>query len=79
MKYVRVRTLVSNEVPVSAQDYWDVLPDWPGILKWMPQQDGPVPLVKVELEPGHSPDKPPCTRNCIFDVSGLPPDATRSR
>ena len=79
MKYVRVRTLVSNEVPVSAQDYWDVLLDWPGILKWMPQQDRPVPLVKVELEPEHSPDKPPCTRNCIFDVSGLPPDATRSR
>ena len=73
MKYVRVRTLVSNEVSVSAEAYWKVLLDWQGILKWMPKQDGPVPLVKVELEPGHRPDKMPCTRNCIFDVSGLPP------
>ena len=73
MKYTRVRTYVFNEVPVSADAYWKVLLDWQGILKWMPKQDGPVPLVKVELEPGHTPDKTPCTRNCIFDVSGLPP------
>ncbi len=73
MKYNRVRTLVSGEVPVGAADYWAVLLDWQGILKWMPAQDGPVPLIRVELEPGHTPDKLPCTRNCIFDVSGLPP------
>jgi hypothetical protein len=72
MKFNRVRAQVSNEVPVAAEDFWKVLLDWPGILKWMPKQDGPVPLIRVELEPGHVSGKVPCTRNCIFDVSHLP-------
>jgi hypothetical protein len=71
--YVRVHTLRSAELPVSAQAYWDMLLDWQGILKWMPQKDAPVPLVKVELRPGHRPDRTPCTRDCYFDTSHLPP------
>ena len=35
--------------------------------------DGPVPLIRVELKQGHEVGKLPCTRNCIFDVSRLPP------
>jgi Polyketide cyclase / dehydrase and lipid transport len=70
--YVRVRTLRSAELPVSAQAYWDMLLDWQGIMKWMPQKDAPVPLVKVELRPGHRPDRTPCTRDCYFDTSNLP-------
>ena len=73
MAYQRVRACVSDEVPVPAQAFWDILLDWPGILKWMPRQDGPVPLIRVELTQGHEVGKLPCTRNCIFDVSRLPP------
>jgi hypothetical protein len=77
-KYARVRTLKSAEIPVSFENYWDVLLDWQGVLKWMPQENAPVPLVKVELQPGHRPDRPPCTRNCHFDTSNLPPGIPRS-
>jgi hypothetical protein len=73
MRFIRVRTGYSREVNVTAGDYWDVLLDWEGILKWMPTQGAPVPLVRVELEPGHVPGRLPCTRNCYFDVSALPP------
>jgi hypothetical protein len=73
MKFNRVHTGYSKEVVVAAADYWDVLLDWPGILKWMPTKDAPVPLVRVELEPGHVAGRLPCTRNCYFDLSGLPP------
>jgi hypothetical protein len=73
MKFNRVRAGFSNEVVVSANDYWEVLLDWQGILKWMPTEGSPVPLVKVELAPGHVAGKLPCTRNCFFDLSGLPP------
>ena len=72
-RYTRVRVNVSDEVPVSASAYWDILLDWPGILKWMRSEGRPVPLVRVDLKPGHIVGKLPCTRNCIFDVSGLPP------
>jgi Polyketide cyclase / dehydrase and lipid transport len=73
MKFNRVRAGFSKEVVVAAADYWDVLLDWQGILKWMPAKGSPVPLVRVELEPGHVAGKVPCTRNCYFDTSGLPP------
>jgi hypothetical protein len=73
MKFTRVRANVSSEIAVAAADFWKVLLDWPGILKWMPRQDGPVPLIRVELKAGHEVGKLPCTRNCIFDVSRLPP------
>jgi Polyketide cyclase / dehydrase and lipid transport len=71
--YQRVRATVSDEVNVNAADYWDVLLDWPAILSWMRLQGRPVPLVKVELAPGHEVGRLPCTRNCWFDVSLLPP------
>jgi hypothetical protein len=71
--YQRVKAELSDEVPVSVEAYWKVLLDWPGILKWMRVDGRPVPLSKVELKPGHVLGKLPCTRNCYFDVSGLPP------
>jgi hypothetical protein len=73
MRYSRVRAQFTNEVDVSAEEYWKVLLDWPGVLKWMPREGGPVPLIKVELEKGHQIGTLPCTRNCIFDTSRLPP------
>ncbi len=75
MKFNRVRVQLCNDVPVAAADYWEILLDWPGIKKWMPDMDkgGPVPLLRSPLKEGHEVGKLPCTRNCIFDVSGLPP------
>jgi hypothetical protein len=71
-RYTRVRAQVSDEVKVDAADYWTLLLDWPAILDWMRVDGRPVPLVKVELRPGHAVGSLPCTRNCIFDVSQLP-------
>jgi len=78
MKFTRVRAQISNEVSVAAEDYWRVLLDWPGIKKWMPDMadGGPVPLLRSPLKEGHELGKLPCTRKCIFDVSGLPPGIT---
>ena len=70
--YERVRAHVSGEVDVAAADYWDLLIDWPAILSWMRVEDRPVPLVKVELEPGHEVGRLPCTRRCWFDLTQLP-------
>lgn len=71
--YQRIRTQHSAEIPVAAADYWKVLLDWAAIPDWMPKENAPVPLVKVELELGHRLGKLPCTRNCYFDTSKLPP------
>jgi len=72
-RYNRVRAQVSDVVPVAAEDYWQLLLDWPAILDWMRVEGRPVPLIKVELAPGHALDRLPCTRNCFFDVAKLPP------
>ncbi len=72
-RYNRVRAQLSDEVAVGAEDYWKLLLDWPAILDWMRVEGRPVPLVKVELKAGHHVGTLPCTRNCIFDVSKLPP------
>jgi hypothetical protein len=72
-RYNRVHPQLSDVVPVAAEDYWQLLLDWPAILDWMRVEGRPVPLVKVELAPGHRVGTLPCTRNCIFDVSKLPP------
>ena len=73
MRYARVQTFDSDEVPVRASDYWDLLLDWPAILEWMREEGRPVPLVRVELEQGHEVGRLPCTRNCYFDTAALPP------
>ena len=72
-KFQRVRTYRSAEIPVAARDYWKVLTDWPAVPDWMPKENAPVPLVKVDLEKGHRVGKTPCTRICYFDTSKLPP------
>jgi hypothetical protein len=71
--YVRVRTFRQKEIPVAARAYWEMLLDWPGIQKWMPKENPPVHLIKVELAQGSSLGKLPCTRNCFLDRSALPP------
>lgn len=71
--YQRVRARLSAEVDAAATDYWDLLLDWPAILTWMRVEGRPVPLVRVELEPGDEIGRLPCTRNCWFDTSRLPP------
>ena len=78
MKFIRVRIKITNDASVSAQDYWDVLLDWPGIKKWMPDvaDGGPVPLLRSPLKAGHELGRLPCTRHCIFDPSDLPPGIT---
>ena len=71
-RYNRVRASVSDEVPAAASAVWNILLDWPGILKWMRSEGRPVPLIKVELKPGHAIGTLPCTRLCFFDVANLP-------
>ncbi|HTK64213.1 MAG TPA: SRPBCC family protein [Pseudonocardia sp.] len=71
--FQRVRAHRSDEVDVAAADFWDLLVDWPAILDWMRVEGRPVPLVKVELADGHQVGRLPCTRNCWFDLSELPP------
>lgn len=71
--YQRVTARLSDEVDVAADDYWKLLLDWPAILDWMRADGRPVPLVKVELADGHEIGQVPCTRNCWFDVTQLPP------
>jgi hypothetical protein len=71
--YQRVRAGLSSEVDAAAADYWDLLLDWPAILSWMRVEGRPVPLVRVELAPGHEVGRLPCTRNCWFDTAQLPP------
>jgi hypothetical protein len=71
--YSRVQTYLSDEVTADARAYWQLLTDWPAILDWMREEGRPVPLVRVELEPGHQIGRVPCTRNCHFDTSLLPP------
>ena len=73
MGYVRVRAHASDEVDAPADAYWAMLTDWPAILDWMRVEGRPVPLVAVDLAPGHEVGTLPCTRNCRFDVSALPP------
>ncbi len=72
-QYRRVRPYLSDEVDAPADACWDILLDWPAILDWMREDGRPVPLVKVELKAGHTLGTLPCTRNCIFDTSLLPP------
>jgi hypothetical protein len=71
--FQRVNAHASDEVDADAGDYWDLLLNWPAILDWMRVEGRPVPLVKVELADGHRVGRLPCTRNCWFDVSQLPP------
>jgi hypothetical protein len=73
VRYARVQTYASDEVPVNASEYWELLVDWPAILDWMREEGRPVPLVRVELEEGHEVGRLPCTRNCFFDTAALPP------
>ena len=75
-QYARVRAQVSDEVPVAASAYWELLCNWPAILDWMRVEGRPVPLVKVELKPGHRLGELPCTRDCYFDLSKVPPGIT---
>jgi hypothetical protein len=72
-EFNRIRTHATGVVQVPAQEYWDLLLDWPAILRWMREEGRPVPLVRVELAPGHEVGRVPCTRNCFFDTSALPP------
>ena len=48
------RTLRSNavqtaEIPASAQEVYDLVADWGGLLRWFPKEF-PVPVTRVELE-----------------------------
>jgi hypothetical protein len=71
--YARIRVRLSDEVGTSAESFWKLLLDWPAILDWMRVEGRPVPLTKVELKAGHKAGQLPCTRNCYFDLSALPP------
>ena len=71
--YTRAQTFAQDVVEAAAADYWQLLTDWPRILDWMREDGRPVPLIRVELEQGHEVGRVPCTRNCHFDTSLLPP------
>ena len=71
--YNRVHPYLSDEVDAPADAIWEMLLNWPAILDWMRVEGRPVPLIDVQLKAGHEVGKLPCTRNCIFDVTALPP------
>jgi hypothetical protein len=73
MDYKRGSVCVTADVDVSADDFWEVLRDWPAVMKWTPA-DSPAPLLDVTLRDGDDVDVLPCTRIMHFDISkGFPP------
>ena len=62
---------VSKEVSVSAEEFWTMLRDWPGVKKWHPPVDDP-PFIGATLKEGHDSRTLPCTR--LMHFKG--PDAT---
>lgn len=74
-RYTRNELDVSGEVDAPADDYWAMLTDWAGTLKWMRVEGRPAPLARVELKAGHELGKFPCTRVVTLDVSALPPNS----
>jgi hypothetical protein len=65
---------VSREVSVSAQEFWDMLRDWPAVQKWHPPVDDP-PFIGATLKEGHDSRTLPCTRLMHFKSSNAAPAA----
>jgi uncharacterized protein (TIGR02118 family) len=71
-RYSRAEVRKSAEIPASADEVWDLLTDWAGMLRWWPTPEqgglsGPT-LVKCDLIGEHG--AVPRTRHMILD-SGL--------
>ncbi len=73
--YLRMRASYSGVIPVCADAYWAKLVNWPNVMDWMPTENPPVQLLKVELAPGSAVGVLPCTRICFQDKRGLPKEA----
>jgi hypothetical protein len=71
-QYTRLYPKLSDEVDVSAGDFWALLLDWPAILDWMRVEGRPAPIVAVTLRAGHELGKVPCSRDITFDTATLP-------
>lgn len=72
--YQRIHVDRVFTLPVKAEDYWAMLVDWAGVLDWMPSENPPVRLKKVELKAGHGRTSLPRTRVVHQDKSQLPPE-----
>ena len=70
-RFIRASAYKQGEAPVSADAFWKVLRDWPGVMSWAMEgnPNPPAPLTDTRLKAGHSVDRIPCTRICYFDTS----------
>jgi hypothetical protein len=65
MKFRHGSASFSSEVAVSADEFWELLRNWPAVMKWHPKVDVP-PLIACTLKEGNDPDTLPCTRLMHF-------------
>lgn len=74
-KFRRTGAFFESDVDVSADEFWVVLRDWAGVMKWADlSETAPAPLIDTTLREGDSGKFLPCTRICHFDTSGgFPP------
>jgi len=75
MGYLRVDARKAVEVPVPAQDFWDILIDWGALMDWMPKLDEnpPAPVSGCEVLAGHSLENLPFTRRVHLENGGVGP------
>jgi hypothetical protein len=71
-EYHRARVAVSGEADCGADAFFAVLMDFGGVMRWMPKENPPLHLLKVELTPGHVVGQRPCIRRAFQDKSHLP-------
>lgn len=68
--YHRLRARYEMDVDVSADTFFGALTTWESAGEW---KSAPLPLARVNLFPGHSSGRVPCTRLCYPDLEKLPP------
>lgn len=71
----RGTAFATDEINISADDYWAMLRDWGAVMKWVDKSpDAPAPLIDTILREGDRIDVLPCTRICLFTPqSGVDP------
>jgi hypothetical protein len=69
-KYKHLRASLTEEVPVSAERFFDAAADWVGHVPHL--TDFPFPLAKSAYDAGSSAGKIPCTRLVYVDKTAMP-------
>jgi Polyketide cyclase / dehydrase and lipid transport len=75
MQWTRMRVFVSEETNCDADAFFAELMDFSAVMRWMPKDNPPLRLTKVELAPGHEVGVRPCIRYAFQDKSSLPEEA----